>query len=70
MKRVTPMITPQEAVKFAGERTIDDMYIAVKIANEFRDTQPTRWNNMKILAAVWNAGRVQGIREERRKRHI
>lgn len=69
------LVTAQEAVELVEYRTILDFEICEQIsAAHFKKTaaQPkngSTWNYMTLLATIWNAGRVQGIREERRKKH-
>lgn len=70
---VTSLVTPKEAIKLVNTRTIEDMYITEKIEEAFENrelkTNDPIWEKFRLLAAIWNAGRVQGIREERRKRN-
>lgn len=72
MKRKTVLlITPEEAVQLAEWWTLDDIEIveALDKAVEnvlFNRRQLLRSPLIKLLI-VWNAGRVQGIREVRQK---
>ncbi len=68
------LVTAQEAVTLIKYRTISDFEICEQIsAAHFKKTaaQPkngSTWNYMTLLATIWNAGRVQGIREERKNK--
>lgn len=62
------LVTPAEAVKLTGHRTLKDTRIAVAVAEEYRRTGDIKGSIAGLLGAVWNAGRIQGIREERAKR--
>ena len=67
---VNNTVTPEEAIKLWHYRTIADTYIAKAIRDLYEKTEPhtdPMWRYMKLLSIVWNAGRVQGIREERHK---
>ncbi len=70
--KVTERVTAAEAFKLSETRTLRDMYIAEELFNycytAFDDETDRRWKNLKILATIWNAGRIQGIREERAKK--
>lgn len=75
IKDAIPLVTPQEAVKLAGLRTIGDFDIVREIYNEFvsglSDEEIKKnklYYSVSFWATVWNAGRVQGIREERIRR--
>lgn len=61
------LVTPAEAVELAMFRTYKDVRIASEVATEHNrllDVDSTAW----VMGAIWNAGRIQGIREERAKR--
>lgn len=62
------LVTPAEAVKLTGHRTLKDTRIAVAVAEEYRRTGDIKGSIAGLLGAVWNAGRIQGIREERAKK--
>lgn len=62
------LVTPAEAVKLTVHRTLKDTRIAVAVAEEYRRTGDIKGSIAGLLGAVWNAGRIQGIREERAKR--
>lgn len=67
-------ITPDEAVRLSGNRTIEDILKVVElnnsISNIFND-KGEEWGcittNPRVLAAIWNAGIIEGIRTERAK---
>lgn len=65
------MITAEEAAELAKNySTLDDLFTAdeiYKAAMKGR-SRDTKWEIMCSLAAVYIAGRVQGIREERQRR--
>ena len=72
-----PLVTPQEALEMAENfRSVDDITTVMEIVDYFYETKyfekrersSDRFVQLAFLAAVWNAGRVQGIREERVKR--
>lgn len=61
------LVTPAEAVKLAMFRTYKDVCIASEVMTEYNrlfGADSTVWS----MGVVWNAGRMQGIREERAKR--
>lgn len=75
MKELQLFITPQEAVKLSHQLTTEHWKIAKDIQEAYcedrnkvsaDDTLKTCFS----LAAIFNAGRVQGIREERQKRRL
>lgn len=73
MESKKPLITPDEAIKLGKCITLYDIYIANDIANEYM--KEMRRSPTKLVAVdlytfsyVWNAGRIQGVREERAKR--
>ena len=60
------LVTPEEEIKLAGFRGIKDIYIANEIAEAYKilgDVKELTW----LFGAIWNAGRMQGVREERKK---
>lgn len=65
------LVTPKEALKLADFRTTRDFEIVESISEYYKNnntkTDDFHWNYMRLLSAIWNAGRVQGIREERLK---
>lgn len=73
MERVKHLVSPKAAVELSEHRGTDDLYIASEIYDTARDYFSEEYNSYKYimlssLAAVWNAGRIQGIKEERLKR--
>jgi len=75
IQRITPpeLITPQEAAALSDKfGTTDDIYRADDIYNEFmkmKDSESdNRWKFLRAIAAIYTAGRIQGIREERSRR--
>lgn len=73
-KKESPqLITTEEAVTLCAKfATLDDIYTAEDIylayIDKVKDTRDERYAEMCVLAAVYSAGRIQGIREERAKR--
>lgn len=70
----TPTLCPQEAVRLGKMRTVNDIHIAEEIYeaydiknHQIRDTEPY-WYTFCLLAACWNAGRIEGVRMERARR--
>lgn len=76
IKDTISLVTPQEAVKLAKKRPLqDDIDIVHEIYNEFfsglsdEDVRKSKmFYTVLFWTTVWNAGRVQGIREERKRR--
>lgn len=68
------LVTSSEALQLAEHRGVKDMDICMNIIKAFdKKYNPVRdedlqWYCQAVFATVWNAGRVQGIREERRKK--
>lgn len=75
---VKSLITPQKAVALSPFRSVQDMNISNDIAEEFYKTKSPDcrafvpnaflFEYLQMLGTIWNAGRIQGIREERKKR--
>lgn len=70
----SPTLCPQEAVRLGKLRTINDILIVEDIYEAYdrenlkkRDTDPL-WYSFCLLAACWNAGRIEGVRMERARR--
>lgn len=69
-------ITPAEAIEIARHMSsYTGFYVLPEFAQAVADLTPyAAWmgsesvRNMQILMAIWSAGRVQGIREERERR--
>lgn len=61
------LVTAQEAVKVSKHRGLKDIYIATEIAEEYK-TSGDVMELIFLYGTIWNAGRIQGIREERAKR--
>lgn len=75
VKDAISLVTPQEAVKLAKQRTIGDFDIVREIYNEFVSSlsekqikEENLYYSICLWETIWNAGRVQGIREERKRR--
>ncbi|MBV1759258.1 MAG: hypothetical protein KMY55_15720 [Dethiosulfatibacter sp.] len=68
------LVTPAEAIELSEQRPIGDTFKAEEIAKKVMNDavnngeRDFRWVQLKLLATVWNAGRVAGIRSERMKR--
>lgn len=68
---VNNTVTPEEAIKLWSHRTIGDLQIIKPIENLYYKTETNidpLSQHMILLGIIWNAGRVQGIREERNKK--
>lgn len=79
MNKTELLITPAEAIRLSHTRTISDFDIVKDLTAEFEkdltadadDVKENQWfYSMCLLSAIWNAGRIQGIREERKKKNI
>lgn len=77
MNKTELLITPEEAIRLSKMRTISDFFIVKDITAKFENgltaeeiEQDQQYYSMLLLVAIWNAGRVQGIREERKKKNI
>lgn len=77
MNKTELLITPAEAIRLSHTRTISDFDIVKDLTAEFEkdltadDVEENQWfYSMCLLSAIWNAGRIQGIREERKKKNI
>lgn len=77
MDRTQVLVTPQEAVKLSNNLTCDIYRFVNDIYVEFQNSQSAEdmekypdFYSIWLMAVIWNAGRVQGIREERRKKNI
>ena len=68
--------TPREAIELSHYRSTEDIQTAKDIYEEIQRngeqqlnlSPDQRYTFLCLLAKVWNAGRVTGIREERSKR--
>lgn len=77
MNKTELLITPEEAIRLSKTRTISDFFIVQDITAKFENAltaeeveQDQQYYSMLLLVAIWNAGRVQGIREERKKKNV
>lgn len=69
MELYKSLITPQEAVRLFGSTSVETVTRGVDIMREYIKQRPNDSDAMYyILGCVWNAGRIQGIREERARR--
>lgn len=68
-------LTPQEAVSLENFRTTADLHIINPIQDEFYRQNKKYYKTDRIyfysalLMTIWNAGRIEGIRAERRRRN-
>ncbi len=75
-KQYQQLITPEEAVRIAGKAcTASDADLAMKVCETWW-SDPIHYERRYeitmqglMLSAVYTAGRIQGIREERSSRH-
>lgn len=77
MNKTELLITPEEAIRLGNMRTIGDFSIVQDITAEFQSGYSAdeieaneQYYTWVLLVAIWNAGRVQGIREERKKKNM
>lgn len=75
MNEIQSLVTPQEAVKLSKLLDFEIFHIVNDIATEFDSTIPAdekekddTYYSLLLLATVWNAGRIHGTREERKKK--
>lgn len=75
-KEVPIMISAEEIVSICDNAgTIDSIDMAIAIEREFRKLESSqtcndqKWNYYRMLATIYDAGRIQGIREERKRNH-
>lgn len=65
------LITPEEAIALFEYGTIAEMYTAKALFDIYRQRHGVDadrlWDTMRVLAFVYDTGRIQGIREERSK---
>lgn len=70
------LITPEEAYRLSHQNGSQDIIEAKAIADYYVDAShennpyklfSTDWEMISLIAAVYSAGRIQGIREERLK---
>lgn len=65
------LITPEEAIALFEYGTIAEMYTAKALFDIYRQRHGVDadrlWDTMRVLAFVYDTGRIQGIREERAK---
>lgn len=66
------MITPKEAATFANYATQRDLSYCYELYHEYLKKEPFKANDlfytMCVFACMYNAGRIQGILEERKSR--
>lgn len=67
------LVTPSEAATLFNEfGTVNDIYRAKDVYKAHleltKDETDAHWRSLCALSAVYLAGRIQGIREERRKK--
>ena len=74
------LVPPELAVKLGNFCTVQHIEICEEISEEYCRKYPDRlkattkgdffFDLACLMSTIWNAGRVQGIREERKKRNI
>lgn len=77
MNKTELLITPAEAIRLGNMRNIGDFSIVQDITAEFQSGHSAdeikaneQYYTWVFLVTIWNAGRVQGIREERKKKNV
>lgn len=69
---VTELIEPSEALRLHRFTTVSEMHIAYSLYNAFKEQEKKEsdrlWALMDLCSFIYNTGRVQGIREERKRR--
>lgn len=71
MRHIEPLITPAEAVRLSLKAPYATICYSVEVANacvDYQQKQSYRRDAAFLIGCLWNAGRIQGIREERRAR--
>lgn len=71
MQRIDPLVTPAEAVRLFLKAPCATICYGVEVANacvDYQQSQGCRHDAAFLIGCLWNAGRIQGIREERRNR--
>ena len=76
MRMYPILIEPEEAIAMRGNLTNKEIYIAMDIFEAYTEkrgrccslTYEERFEFFAMLSCVYNAGRVQGIREERQSK--
>lgn len=70
-----PSLSPQDAVRLGKLRTISDIIIVQDIYEAYDTSNcETRyrdpyWFTVSLLATCFNAGRIEGVRMERKRRN-
>lgn len=70
------LVTPAEAVRLTNYRTTADIRICEQITAAYHksiaaeNSRDSFYSYYKFIATIWNAGRLQGIREERLKKNM
>ncbi len=67
------LITPEEIISISGKFTIGNMKTAAKVAKMAKvvfDGDGLLWNYLRVVQCIFEAGRIQGIREERQKKKV
>lgn len=65
------LITPEEALRLLGECTFGDGRMVSQFVKYFQTNgarERAAFGDYALYIMLWNAGRIQGIREERIKR--
>ena len=67
----TNLVTPEEALRLLGECTFADSRMVSQFVKYFQANgarERAAFGDYALYIMLWNAGRIQGIREERIKR--
>ena len=68
---VKNLVAPEEALRLLGECTFEDGRTVSQLVSHFQVNGAkarAAFGDYALYIMLWNAGRVQGIREERAKR--
>lgn len=64
-------ISPEEAANFKDIQTLQDISICMQIEKTYLEQNThsnLQWQHYRVLAAIWRAGWIHGVRTERDKK--
>ncbi len=71
MNRIEKLVTPREAITLFSKADCLTITLAAEIAQAYADAETRQGHPVDAFAlfgCLWHAGRIQGMREERRRR--